>query len=514
MYDNEGNENEPMNMGPDLDSGSSYGMNNYGPPAPSPVDTAKEFLQKNGKSIVIILVVALVGFLVYDYLIGSLVKTTLTTTDTEGKTLGIVDGMLYEGSSTSPLRTFSGSITLDLRPGEYRVEYDVTGTEYADPGVYTFNVSPESKESGAEEIISLEKENDVQIESVNLPGTLVAGQQNAAGTVLIRFGPQQEEPVELILEGAFEAFDISTQPSIISGAPNTTIPVSVFISVPSTVKVTNTKTGDSKTGSVRVKYTNVEKNSPFTLFKTFALDVNPKTPQTFAATANKLYTKTFTLKNNAGADMSERIQAEVTIKSAQENNTGEIAPWFTWSPTMPFEPIVKGASVPVQMQLFPPAGAMSDVITGEIKFYTGFWSQIIPFTLNLTEAKVELKATIDNAPLTKTYTVAKNASGTYEVKNALLRLENAGVLPIENILFETGGCDEYITLLDTSFFFDLVLTEKGKTGSTKTTTLQITAPQTALPGSTQNCLVQLSYLDPKTGDVAQNEPINVVVETK
>jgi len=502
-----------MNTGPDMDSGASYGMSEYGPPAPAPIDSAKEFLQKNGRSIAIILVVAVVGFFMYDYLIGSLVKTTLTTTDTEGKTLGIVDGMLYEGSATSPVRTFSGSITLDLRPGEYRVEYDVAGSEYADPGVYTFSVSPESKESGAEETIVLEKENDVQIENVNLPGTLVAGQQNAAGTVLVRFGPQQSDPVELILEGAFEAFDITTQPGIISGSPNTTIPVSVFISVPSTVKVANTKTGDTKTGSVRVKYTNAKKNAPFTLFKTFALDVNPKTPQTFAATANKLYTKTFTLKNNAGADMSERIQAEVTIKSAQDNSTGEIAPWFSWSPSMPFEPLAKGASVPVQMQLFPPAGAASDVVTGEIKFFTGFWSQIVPFTINLTEAKVEMKATIDNAPQTKTYSIAQNANGTYEVKNALLRLENAGVLPIENILFETGGCDNYIQLLDTSFFFDLVLAEKGKTGSTKTTTLQITAPQTALLGSTQNCLVQLSYLDPKTGDVAQNEPINVIIET-
>ena len=105
-------------------------------------------------------------------------------------------------------------------------------------------------------------------------------------------------------------------------------------------------------------------------------------------------------------------------------------------------------------------------------------------------------------------------TGLYETKNALLKLENTGALPIENILLETGGCDDYVKLLDTTFFFDLTLNEKGKTGSTKTTTLQITAPQTALPGRTQNYLVQLSYLDPKTGDVAQNEPINVVVETQ
>ncbi len=507
MYDeNEGNDAQPS-------MGGSFGGGDF-QSGPSPIDTAKEFIQKNGKALIIILIVGVAGFFLYDYLIGSMVKVTLNTSDTEGSPLDIIDAQLFEGTSSNAMKTFSGSITLDLRPGEYRVEFDTDGSEYANPGEYSFSVSPEDKKDGIDEKISLEKDIDVSIDNVNLPSTLVAGQQDAQGTVTIRFGKNQHDPVELVFEDAYSALDVTVQPSTISGSPDVTIPVNIFISVPSAIKVSNTKTGDSKSGTVRVKYTKTQKKVPFVLFKTFAIDVNPKTPQTFAATANKLYTKTFTLKNNAGADLSENIRAEVTIKSTQENNAGEIAQWFNWSPSQPFEPIKKGASIPIQMQLMAPSSSSTDTITGELKFYTGFWSQIIPFTLNLTEAKVELKATIDNAPLTKTYTIAKNATGTYDVKNALLRLDNTGALPIENILFETGGCDEYIKLLDTSFFFDLVLAEKGKTGSTKTTTLQITAPPTALPGSTQNCLVQLSYLDPKTGDVAQNEPINVVIETQ
>lgn len=505
MYDeNEGNEG-PSSMG-------GFGGGEYAP-APSPIDSAKDFVHKNGKSLVIILVVAIAGFFLYDYMIGSLVKVTLTTTDTEGKTLGTIDARLFEGTSTSAMKTFSGSTTLDLRPGEYRVEYDTQGSEYADPGEYSFTVTPEDKADGLEQTVALEKDIDVTIESVNLPTTLVAGQQDAQGTVTVRFGTNQTDPVELVFEDAFEAFDVTVQPSIVSGSPGTTIPVSVLVSVPSSAKVTNTKTGDIKSGTVRVKYTSAEKKIPFTLFKTFSIDVNPKTPQVFTVTANKLYPKTFTFKNNAGADLSETIRAEVTIKSTQENNAGDIAQWFSWSPSQPFEAIKKGASLPVQMQIFAPTSASTDTITGEIRFFTGFWSQIVPFTLNLTEAKVELKATIDNAPISKTYSITKDTTGAYAVENALLRLENAGALPIENILFETGGCDNYIKLLDTSFFFDLTLAEKGKTGSTKTTTLQITAPATALPGSTQNCLVQLSYLDPKSGDVAQNEPINVIIET-
>ncbi len=508
-------------MYPDNETNDN-GMNDGGNPfnegfatqGPSPMDMAKEFLQKNGKSLAIILVLGIVGFFVYDYMIGSLVKVTLSVNDTEGRGIGTLDARLFEGTATSPMKTFTDSITIDLRPGDYRVEVDTQGSEYTDAGEYSFTVSSEDKKNGLDEKIVIEKDIDVKIESVNIPTVLVAGQQGAKGTVTLRFGTGQQEPVELVFEDAYEAMDVSVQPSIISGSPGSTIIVNVLISTPTTIKVSNTKTGDNKTGNVRVKYTNEGKKIPFTLFKTFSLDVTPKTPQTFSATANKLFSKTFTIKNNAGADLSEGVRAEVTIKSAQENSPSEIAPWFTWSPTQPFSALKKGESVPVQMQLMADSSAVSDTITGEIKFYTGFWSLVIPFTLNLTEAKVELKATIDSAPLTKTYSISKDVTGLYETKNALLKLENTGALPIENILLETGGCDDYVKLLDTTFFFDLTLNEKGKTGSTKTTTLQITAPQTALPGSTQNCLVQLSYLDPKTGDVAQNEPINVVVETK
>ncbi len=497
------------NDGPSEYSGPFGGDYN---PQPSPMDQAKDFIQKNGKSILVVLVVAVVGFFIYDYFVGSLVNTTIRITDTENKTLGVLDARLFEGSSTTPITTFSGTHTASLRPGEYRVEVNAGGSEYADPGTIPFTISSEDKEAGFTQTVEVEKEIDASIESVELPQTFVAGQQNAQGTVTVRFGTQAQ-PIELVFEDGFATMDITVQPAIISGVSGGVVPVSITFSVPSTIKVGNTKTGDSKTGTVRIKYTNNEKKSPFTLFKTFSLDVNPKTPQSFAVTANKLFTKTFTLRNTSGADSSEAVQAEVTIKSTQENTITEIPTWFTWSPSVPFNALKKGESLPVQMQLMTPPSALSDTITGEIRFFTGFWSQIVPFTLNLTEAKVELRVTIDNSATTKTYSLTKEAAGNYETKNALLRLDNQSALPIENILMDTGGCDDYIKLLDTDFFLNLELAEKGKTGSTKTTTLQITAPLTALPASTQNCLVQISYLDPKTGDVTQNDPINVIVTT-
>ena len=114
------------NDGPSEYSGPFGGDYN---PQPSPMDQAKDFIQKNGKSILVVLVVAVVGFFIYDYFVGSLVNTTIRITDTENKTLGVLDARLFEGSSTTPITTFSGTHTASLRPGEYRVEVNAGGSE-------------------------------------------------------------------------------------------------------------------------------------------------------------------------------------------------------------------------------------------------------------------------------------------------------------------------------------------------------------------------------------------------
>jgi hypothetical protein len=466
--------------------------------------------------LLIILVVGVVGFFLYDYLIGSLVEVTIEARDTEKKLAGTMDGKLFEGEGTSAIKSFSGSTTLSLRPGDYRVEWDTGSSEYEDPGTSSFRVSSESKDGRQIETTVFEKDIPVQLINFSFPSTLVVGQTAATATLTLENSSAQTQTIELVYDGDLDEkiLDIATQPSTIIINPNATLPVTLSISVPTSTFVKNTKNGDSKKGTVRIKYTNESKGASYTLFKSLALDINPKTPQTFAVTANKLYTKTFTIRNNSGVDIPESVKADVQVKSAQENDIPNTQKWFSWNPSSPFTTPKKSESIPIVLNILAPSNVLSDTITGEIKLYTGFWSQIVPFTLNLTEALVELKVTLDTTSGLKKYALQKDlVTGQYESKNALLKLENMGGLPIDNILMDVSTCPEYIKQLDSGFFLDLKLPEKGKTGSSATTTLQITAPPSALPGGEQNCLLQISYLNPKNGDAVQMDPITVQIET-
>lgn len=502
---------------PGSDSNDAYGppsgMDGSFAPAPGPIDNARAFLQQHGKKVLAATVLIVVLGFTYHYFIGSLVKTTIEARDTEGKMIATPRGMLFEGENEKPFKSFNGSITLDLRPGEYRMEWQTDGTPYLNPGSDSFTVSGEEGNEQTHTTV-LERDLGVTITSLTFPSTLVAGQTGAQATLTLQNQSEKNQTVELAYDkdAGPGVLDIIPQPAVLTVPAHAGLSVNLSISVPVNAVVKSTKTGDTKTGKIRVKYTNEGKAVSYTLFKSFNLDVNPKTPQTFSAAANKLFSKTFTVKNANAVDAGEAVRMDVTVKGAQANDPIAIASWFTWSPN-PISALAKGQSVPVQMQLLAPPTASSDTITGEIRFYTGFWSQVIPFTLNLTEAKVQLDARIDGSETLKSYTLTKDASGNYETKNALLKLDNQSALPIENVLMQIEGCDAYISQVDPNFFLSLKLTEKGKSGSSKTTTLAITAPAGTLPGDTKTCLVQISYLDPKTGDVGQNDPITVQIET-
>ncbi len=483
------------------------------PQALSPMDAAQGIIQQHGKKIIKGIIALVVLIFLYNFFIGSLVKVTIEARDTEGRIVAGIKGSLYEGSSNSPFHPFSGNTTLDLRPGEYRVEWNVSGTPYKDPGENLFTV--ESGNGPQTEKTTLERNSGVSVSSLSFPSTLVVGQTNAIGTLTLENKTSKQETVELAFDGDLDPniLDIQTQPTTLTIPGGQTVNVQLTISVPTNTVVKNPKSGDPKKGNIRVKYTLNGKEARYTLFKAFAFDVNPKTPQTFSATANKLFTKTFTLRNSNTVDSSEGIQTEISIKSTQANSLNQIAGWFDWSPSPPFAPLKKGETDSVQMQLLAPPSAGSDIITGEITFFTGFWSQIVPFTLNLTEAKVELDVTLDGSATLKQYTLSQDASGQFETRTTILKLENEGALAIENILMEVQGCEQYIMQTDPNFFLSLKLAEKGKSGSSKTTTLQITAPASALPGDTKTCLLQINYLDPKTNDVVQHDPITVEIET-
>jgi hypothetical protein len=478
-----------------------------------PADTLKTIFSDHGKTIAVILLVLIMGYFGYDYFIGSLVKVTIETKDTENKLLTSIPATLYEGDSQNVVKTFNGSLTMELRAGEYRIEYDTSGTKYEDPGVQYISVSSENKDSGQKKKVELEQNLGIEILNVQFPTTLVAGQTTRNAHVALENTSSKTKEAELVFEDGLELFNITTNPSTISIPGGTTSTIQLTVDVPSTVKIVDTRDGDEKDGKIRVKYTGESKGTSFILYKKFEFSVSPSTSTTIKANANELEEKRFTIKNKGPTASSEAIEVKISLRDSQNNNLNTVEKWFTWNIDPPFGPLGEDESIQAGMQFLAPVTADSDTITGEVRFYTSFWEKIVPFTIELKESEVEIEATLDNSAKKK-YNLSKDEFGQYESKTATLKIENKGELDIETILYDLDNCDEsYIQLVDPTFFPLYTIGANGKSNDTKSTQAIISAPFTALPGEEQFCQIRLTYLDPKSGDVAQIDPITVQINT-
>ncbi len=489
------------------------GNSPFGDEAPAqsnPMDAAKGAVSKYGKTIVIIAIVAGVAFFGYDYFVGSLVKTTIEARNTEGQLLNDVTGSLFEGSSTSALQSFSGSTTLDLRPGTYRVEWDVDGTPYDDPGPENFTIEKSETREQTQKT-ELEEELGVSVSAAIFPSILVVG-KTAKGSVTLQNDTSTGKTVELAFDKDLKIFDITPEQSSISVPPNgkTMVTLTIVPKVGTVVK--NKKSGDTKNGEIRVKFTREGRSIQTLLFDKFDFDVSGLTG-TWSAKSTQLSEKTITIRNTNAIDSPEKINAEIFIDSAQNNPKADIMKWFQWNLSPPFEPVEKGQTLSVGLQVNAPATADSDTVTGRVKFSTSFWEKTLPFTLKMEGVGIQVVATLDNLT-TKKFSIKKDASGLYQFQTATLKIENKSPLPIESILYALEDCStEYISPVDDAFFTGLSLAEKGKPGAIKSTTLKINAPSTALPGAEQFCKLQLTFLNPKTGDAQNMDPVTAEIDT-
>jgi hypothetical protein len=485
----------------------------------NPIGGITDALRAHGKTIIIILILAVAAFLVYDYFIGSQVKVTISAKDTEGKLLATIPGKLFESGSSSPMQSFEGTTTLGLRPGTYRVEWDASDTSYVAPDPLDFSIEKTAGGSSGDQdqTTVFAKDLGITLTRVQFPTTIVRGQQNAKGTISLRNDSTQAQSVDILFEGGLAplADSITLNPPAPVLVPGKgTLDVQLSLSVPDTFPVNSKNSGDKKSGSIRVKYTSEKQSVDFTAFDKFSFDLNPTQTVSLNAKADELKTTRYTLRNKATNDSTEKIDAEIVItQSDGTNDTTEIQKWFTWSIDKPFKALAKGESISPELRFRAPISAQKDLIQGKVRFFTSFWEGEAPFTINLAEAVVDVVGTLD-AQINKTYTLSKDATNPaiYETKNATLKIENKSGFPISTVLYQVStGCENYISLISPDFFPINNLSEKGKPNATQSTQVKITAPSTALPGAKQDCTITLTYEDPRTHEPVDMTPITVEI---
>lgn len=489
------------------------------PEQSNPLGGVQELAQKHGKKIIALAIIGLLGFFVYDYFIGSQVKLTISARDTEGKLLASMPGSLYESGGDKSIQNFDGTTTLGLRPGTYRVEWDAEGSDFTTPEPLDIYIEkPSSGPAEQEEVTVFVKDLGVTISQLDFPTTIVRGQQGAKGSFVLKNDSTQGRNVELVLEGGMAPFkdDITFTPSTFSIPAKGTLLVNFTLSVSETLPITNKTAGDKKSGAIRIKFTEEKETQDFTQFNDFKFDVTPTQTITLNAKADELKSTRFTIRNRSPNDSSEKIDAEIIITQTDGTNSStEIPSWFSWSIEKPFKALSKSETINPELRFRAPITAAKDLILGKVRFYTSFWESESPFTINLTEALIDVTGTIDGAK-TKTYTLRKDTANPniFQFQTATLRIENKSGFPISTVLYElSSGCEEYISLITPDFFPILNLPEKGKPNSTQSTQLKINAPSTALPGAEKTCSIQLTYEDPRTQEPAEIAAINVQINT-
>lgn len=490
---------------------------NETPSQGSPLGGIGELVQQHGKKILAIIIIAILAFFVYDYFIGSQVKVTITANDTEGKLLSAIPGTLFESGSTSAMQHFTGELTTGLRPGTYRVEWDADGTEYALPDPLEFTVEkPASGSAEQNEGTVFAKDFGVVITKFTFPTTIVRGQQGAKGQLTLKNNSTKAQNVELVFEGGLAPFkdDITFIPSAFSIPGKGILDVAFTLDVSDTLPITNKTAGDKKSGSIRIKYTSEKDSIDFTQFNDFKFEVNPTQTIALTAKADELKTTRFTLRNKSSNDSSEKINAEIVITQTDgTNSVSDILNWFSWSIDKPFKALAKSETISLELRFRAPITAAKDLILGKVRFFTSFWESESPFTINLSEAIIDIAGTLDNSK-TKTYTLKKDTvnPAQYQFQTATLKLENKSGFPISTILYQVSpGCEDFISLISPEFFPLRNLPEKGKPNSTQSTQLKISAPSTTLPGTEKSCEIQLTYEDPRTQEPAEIPPISVQI---
>lgn len=480
----------------------------------NPLEGIQSLLQKHGKTILMLIIIGVIAFFVYDYFIGSQVKLTITARDTEGKILSTMRGALFEAGAASPIQGFEGSTTLGVRPGNYRVEWDAEGTVYVPPETVEIVVE-KNTEMEQEETTRFVKDLGVTLVSADFPTAIVRGQRGAQGMVKLKNSTNAAQTIELALDEGLTVFkdSITFEPATVTVPAKGTLDVRLTLDVPDTLNVANKNTGDKKTGSIRIKYTEEKIEKTFTQYYSFTYDVTPKQTITITAKADEQKTAKFTMGTNSANESNEKINAQVTLTQTDNTNLeSEIKTWFTWAIEPPLTPPKKGEKIYPEIRFRAPVTAQGDIIQGQVRFYTSFWEQLIPFTITLTEAAIDIVGTIDGTK-TKTYTLRKDTANPtiYQFQTATLKIENKSAFPISAILYElTTGCEEYISLISPDFFPIQNLPERGKAGAVQSTQVKINSPSTALPGSEKICEIKLTYEDPRTNEPTDLQPSMVV----
>jgi hypothetical protein len=359
-------------------------------------------------------------------------------------------------------------------------------------GYDAFDQSFSAGEEGVFAVV-LSKAFKSTIKSVEFPVQAFLG-TTVEGTVTLSNRGSKNESVELVFEGDWkDAVTGPTAPVLVPSGQD--VPVRFSVSFDASTKIKNAKTGDSKKGTVRIRYSKAAaKTAEFTLLPAPALTVSPLTLSKSNVASGSQNVQVGTIKVTSNSDFAVPALSITVVTEDPSMHS-----WFSLSKTQlgPFAKRSDSDSVIVYVS--PPASETDLSIAGSSKIVLSseVFTKEIPLQVGVTKTVVALKPSLSTG--TAAVQVAKTADG-YEVKhNVEFRLNNSGDVALSNVdvvisplICKSGG---WVDFDSATTHFDSI-----DPRATAVVKVRVSAPQTAESGDSQTCTLRAAFDNPVTGD--------------
>jgi len=464
--------------------------------------TAKKF----GKIAVMLLLIAAIGYVIYDFLIGSTVTVEFSVLNTEKK--GISDSsILVEDESGEEAYENSGlsSYTMKLKRGLLGAEKTYTVRVSAD-GYKSKNTELTVQDDGADEEVKLVKDIDVEILGMKMPPQLFGNQEFDLIVELANDGLSGEE-VELKFSGEFAEYGCRAVDDPVYVMAGATQDFNVKCTVPSVTGLERSTKGAPRDGSISIKYTTISEKKGFMLYPEPNLTIGASVNFYGLHPTNNSQSKEELLLQNRSSFPIYNVRLRIEITSAEKNGKENVKDWvyFTNADSSTRNEILVKLIDSKQkyresIEVNIPPTAIEEEIFGSIIVEAPFLEAPRKADLALKiSGSAEAELSYDFPPL-----VSINFSGgTAQDKIKSVELENNGNLDIENIDLYVQNPDE-CTPHWLSFTTSASIPEI-KAGESHNVTVTLSAPSSAGVGDYRACILMVSFIHPLTGDIVSRE---------
>ena len=457
-----------------------------------------DVLKKNAKIIIALIVILVIGFLVYDFFIGSYRTVDFSLENTEGDSISATTFRIFDAGGTKLFET-SGSkqFSTKLKAGEYRIEAKA-GPDYESLNE-SLTVTGDSSET-----FTFEKKISAAITGFqdNFPRILVAGQEAEFQITVENSGSEIQE-IEFVASKELSKIGLKISKITVGGKNSEN--ATVAISVPAGIAIANTKDGDAVTGTIRIKYTNITEKVPLDA-KVFPKPILAFSPLNLSieGDAGQDVLKDFTITNNSTFPVSG-IKLRLEITSISKNSESAILESIQFTEGTEIGSLGAKSSADKdfknKIRFNIPIASKAETITGAIVAEGAMLPEPErwPITLKVrTEAQFGL--TLTAAP--STASIMELSSGLFEVKNGTINVLNSGKLDLENIHLETKNRSECYS--DWLKLEETIISSLAK-GKSKKIPVTLSAPLVNT-GATMRCWIRYWYDDPvNPGNTIEDE---------